>query len=69
MPVKEKNTQGNSPIRKIKLGMVGGGPGSFIGKIHAKAAQLDGQIELVCGAFDVDPAKSKIQGKEYYHAN
>lgn len=66
MPVKEKNTQGNIPIRKIKLGMVGGGPGSFIGKIHAKAAQLDGQIELVCGAFDVEPAKSKIQGKEYY---
>jgi predicted dehydrogenase len=53
-------------IRKINMGMVGGGPGSFIGKIHARAAQLDGQIQLVCGAFDVDPANSKIQGKEYY---
>ena len=48
------------------MGMVGGGPGSFIGKIHTKAAQLDGQIELVCGAFDVDPANSKLQGKEYF---
>ena len=52
--------------RKINMGMVGGGPGSFIGKIHARAAQLDGQIELVCGAFDVNPANSKIQGEEYY---
>ncbi len=48
------------------MGMVGGGPGSFIGKFHVKAAQLDGQIELVCGAFDIDPANSKIQGQEYY---
>jgi len=52
--------------RKIKMGMVGGGPGSFIGNIHAKSAQLDGQIELVCGAFDADPAKSKLKGREYY---
>ena len=52
--------------RKIKMGMVGGGPGSFIGKIHAKSAQLDGQIELVCGAFDIDPANSKLQGSAYY---
>ena len=52
--------------RKIKMGMVGGGPGSLIGTVHVKAAQLDHQIELVCGAFDIDPAKSKIQGKEYY---
>jgi predicted dehydrogenase len=52
--------------RKIRMGMVGGGPGSFIGKFHVKAAHLDGQIELVCGAFDIDPANSKIQGKEYY---
>ena len=52
--------------RKIKMGMVGGGPGSLIGTVHVKAAQFDHQIELVCGAFDIDPAKSKIQGKEYY---
>ena len=33
------------------MGMVGGGNGAFIGAIHRMAAQLDGQIELVCGAF------------------
>ena len=52
--------------RKIRMGMVGGGPGSFIGDFHAKAAMLDGQVDLVCGAFSSDPAKSKTQGEEYY---
>ena len=37
--------------RKIKMGMVGGGRGAFIGAVHRMAAALDGQIELVCGAF------------------
>lgn len=48
------------------MGMVGGGPGSFIGPVHYKAAVMDGQIKLVCGAFSSDPEKSKITGKEYY---
>jgi predicted dehydrogenase len=52
--------------RKIRMGMVGGGPGSFIGDVHKKSALLDGQIELVCGAFSSDPAKSRAQGEEYY---
>lgn len=52
--------------RKIRMGMVGGGPGSFIGKIHFNAAMLDGQIELVCGAFSSDPGKSMITGREYF---
>jgi len=52
--------------RKINMGMVGGGPGSFIGIIHYNGAVLDGQIELVCGAFSSDPAKSKETGKSYY---
>jgi predicted dehydrogenase len=52
--------------RKIRMGIVGGGPGSFIGDFHVKSAVLDGQIELVCGAFSGDPAKSMRQGKEYY---
>jgi len=54
------------PVRKINMGMVGGGPGSFIGKIHVNAALLDGQINFVCGAFSSDPEKSSITGKEYY---
>ncbi|MFH1616182.1 MAG: Gfo/Idh/MocA family oxidoreductase [Planctomycetota bacterium] len=48
------------------MGMVGGGPGAFIGAVHRMAAALDGQIELVCGAFSSDPEKSKITGKELY---
>ena len=53
-------------VRKINMGMVGGGPGSFIGKIHVSSALLDGHISFVCGAFSSDPAKSKISGREYY---
>ncbi len=50
------------------MGMVGGGPGSFIGRVHYMAAILDGQIELVCGSFSSNPEKSKITGAEYYLA-
>lgn len=42
-------------MKKIKLGMVGGGQGSFIGAVHRKAAALDGYYELVCGAFSSQP--------------
>jgi predicted dehydrogenase len=45
--------------RKIRMGMVGGGPGAFIGDVHRKAARLDGKIEIVAGAFDINPEKSK----------
>ena len=48
------------------MGMVGGGPGSFIGIVHFNAAVLDGQIEMVCGAFSSDPEKSKVAGRGYY---
>ena len=44
--------------------MVGGGPGAFIGGVHRKAASLDGEIELVAGAFSSSPEKSKQQGHE-----
>jgi predicted dehydrogenase len=54
--------------RKLNMGMVGGGPGSFIGHVHYMAAILDGQIDLVCGSFSSDPDKSKITGEEYYLA-
>jgi predicted dehydrogenase len=49
--------------RKLRMGMVGGGPGAFIGEVHRKAARMDGMIELVAGAFDADPAKSQEMGK------
>ena len=46
--------------------MVGGGRGAFIGGVHRMAAALDGQIELVCGAFSADPKKSKLSGKDLF---
>jgi predicted dehydrogenase len=52
--------------RKIRMGMVGGGPGAFIGNVHRMAAALDGQIELVCGAFSSDPEKSREAGKSLF---
>jgi predicted dehydrogenase len=50
--------------RRLKMGMVGGGPGAFIGDVHRKASRLDGGIDLVAGAFDINPRKSKQMGKE-----
>lgn len=52
--------------RKIKMGMVGGGIGAFIGGVHRMSANLDGEIELVCGAFSSDPTKSKASGEALY---
>lgn len=53
-------------MRKIRMGMVGGGRGAFIGAVHRMAAALDGQIELVCGAFSSSPDKSKASGQDLY---
>jgi predicted dehydrogenase len=50
--------------RKIRMGMVGGGQGAFIGAVHRMAAALDGEIELVCGAFSSTPEKSIASGKD-----
>jgi predicted dehydrogenase len=52
--------------RKLRMGMVGGGLTSFIGPVHRKAAGIDGQIELVCGAFSVIPGESKETGESLY---
>lgn len=45
--------------RPLRLGMVGGGQGAYIGNIHRLASRLDGAWTLVAGAFDVDPAKGQ----------
>ncbi len=50
--------------RKLQMGLIGGGPGAFIGDVHAKAARMDGGIELVAGAFSRDAQKSKQKGRE-----
>ena len=52
--------------RKIRMGMVGGGRGAFIGQVHRIAAALDGQIELVCGAFSSNPEKSRLSGQDFF---
>lgn len=52
--------------RKLKMGMVGGGRGAFIGGVHRMAAMLDGKVELVCGAFSSDPQRSKDSGKDLF---
>lgn len=49
----------------IRMGMVGGGPGAFIGPIHRMTAELDGEIRLVAGAFSADEAQSREAGKRY----
>lgn len=49
-------------MQRIKMGMVGGGEGAFIGAIHRMAAALDQEIELVCGAFSADPVRSTRSG-------
>jgi predicted dehydrogenase len=50
--------------RKLRLGMVGGGQGAFIGAVHRMAARLDDRYELVAGAFSSTPEKSKASGAE-----
>lgn len=50
--------------RKLRMGMVGGGPGAFIGEVHRKAARMDGHIDLVAGAFDINPEKSLQMGRQ-----
>ncbi len=52
--------------RKIRLGMIGGGSGAFIGAVHRIAGRMDGQAEWVAGAFSSDPQKSKKTGEELY---
>jgi predicted dehydrogenase len=51
--------------RRLRMGMVGGGPGSFIGPVHRMAAELDGAIELVAGAFSQSPEKSRAAAGSY----
>jgi len=51
--------------RKLRMGMVGGGPGAFIGPVHRIAAELDGKIELVAGAFSQSAERSREAGESY----
>ncbi len=50
--------------RRVRLGMVGGGKGAFIGGVHRIAARLDDGYTLVCGALSSDPARARVSGDE-----
>lgn len=50
--------------RTLKLGMVGGGQGAFIGSVHRMAARLDGHYELVAGALSSTPEKALASGRD-----
>src|SRR5580698_7862499 len=56
---------GNTVSGKLRMGMVGGGPGAFIGPVHKMAAELDGRIELVAGAFSQSAERSHAAGASF----
>jgi len=55
-----------SSNRRLRLGMVGGGPGAFIGAVHRMVARLDDRYELAAGALSSDPQRS-IEGAKAAH--
>src|SRR5262249_34027042 len=56
----------NAPLnRKLRMGLVGGGQGAFIGRVHATAAILDNRAALVAGALSSDAAKAKASAADY----
>ncbi len=56
----------NGPLnRKLRMALVGGGQGAFIGRVHATAAVLDNRCELVAGALSSDPEKAKASAPAY----
>lgn len=52
-------------MRRFRMGMIGGGPGSFIGPVHRIAAELDREIELVAGVFSSNAERSREGGESY----
>jgi predicted dehydrogenase len=50
--------------RRLRLGMVGGGQGAFIGAVHRIASRIDDEYELVAGALSADPKKAQASGRE-----
>ncbi|MGP8439633.1 Gfo/Idh/MocA family protein [Paraburkholderia fungorum] len=52
------------PQRRLRLGMVGGGQGAFIGAVHRIAARLDDRFELVAGALSSDPQRAQASAAE-----
>jgi len=59
-------SDGSKLTRRLRLGMVGGGPGAFIGAVHRAAARLDDRYELVAAALSSDPEKSVSAARELF---
>ncbi|MDI9364852.1 MAG: Gfo/Idh/MocA family oxidoreductase [Flavobacterium sp.] len=55
--------------RKLRMGMIGGGRNAFIGAVHRIAANIDGLIELTCGALSSNEENAKLSGKDLFLAN
>src|SRR4029079_16537597 len=51
--------------RKLRMALVGGGQGAFIGRVHCTAAVLDNRAALVAGALFFDPQKAKASAPDY----
>jgi predicted dehydrogenase len=64
LEIKRENKVG----RRLRLGMVGGGPGGFIGAVHRIAARLDDRFELVAAALSSDPARSRLAAADLHIA-
>jgi predicted dehydrogenase len=63
-----EGTPSVGPARRLRLGMVGGGQGAFIGAVHRIAARLDDCYELVAGALSADPARAHASAAELHIA-
>ena len=61
-------SQSKAANRRLRLGMVGGGPGAFIGAVHRIAARLDDRYELVAAALSSDPERSRSAARELHIA-
>src|SRR6266481_1887645 len=65
MPIESSNQRQN---RRLRLGMVGGGPGGFIGAVHRIAARLDDRFELVAAALSSNPERARAAALDLYIA-
>src|SRR5256885_10789238 len=62
----DNNMAVNAPLnRKLRMGLIGGGQGAFIGRVHSIAAVMDNRAALVAGALSSDAARSKASAPDY----
>ncbi len=69
MTIEDKAQPTSTRPDRLRLGMVGGGQGAFIGAVHRIAARMDDRYELVAGAFSSDPDRASMSAAELGVAN